>query len=180
MTVPDPEFQTLVEIADALKTEAGVLPEEDPWHDSPFEWIKRIDSSSRKGKIGALLVERWCEELGLTVAPSQDREADRLISGRRVEIKFSTLWEKGFYMFQQIRDEDYEYAICLALSPLAAHCWVIPKTLLDANVIGKRGQHKGKDAEDTDWLKIDPDSPEEWLSDCGGSLTRASEALRKL
>jgi hypothetical protein len=45
-----------------------------------------------------------------------------LINGHRVEIKFSTLWQEGIYNFQQIRDQNYEYAVCLGISPFEAHC----------------------------------------------------------
>ena len=31
------------------------------------------------------------------------------------------------YKFQQLRDQNYEFAICLGISPFSAHCWVLPK-----------------------------------------------------
>lgn len=62
----------------------------------------------------------------------------RIIAGRRVEIKFSTLWESGLYTFQKIRDQNYEFVVCLRISPFDAHCWVISKSLIrqhaEANV----------------------------------------------
>jgi hypothetical protein len=54
-------------------------------------------------------VAGWCAAKGLDVTSSRNPEADRVIAGKRVEIKFSTLWESGVYKFQQIRDQDYEY-----------------------------------------------------------------------
>jgi hypothetical protein len=88
------------------------------------------------GKIGEQLVEVLCKAMGLDVKSSGDSEADLIIAGRRVEVKFSTLWESGHYKFQQIRDQNYEFAVCLGFSPFDVHCWVISKELLRQYVIG--------------------------------------------
>jgi len=40
-------------------------------------------------------VEGLCKAMGLDVKSSGDSEADLIIAGRRVEVKFSTLWESG-------------------------------------------------------------------------------------
>ena len=59
---------------------------------------------------------------GFDVAKSPDSQADRIIAGARAEIKTSTLWKNGVYMFQQLRDQNYAFVICLGISPLNAHC----------------------------------------------------------
>ena len=123
------------------------------------------------------MVERYCEAHDLSVSASPDSEADRIIEGRRVEIKSSTLWETGIYKFQQIRDQDYEFVICLGSSPFAVHCWVIPKDIIMENTTG---QHGGKTAKDTGWLSFRPESPPEWLAPYGGSLSAALVLLRQL
>ena len=48
----------------------------------------------------------------------------------RTEIKFSTLWAKQFYKFQQIGDQNYEFLVCLGVSPFTAHAWVFEKQFL--------------------------------------------------
>jgi len=67
--------------------------------------------SGSKGKLGKRLVYQWCALKGLSIDSSPDSEADMLINGHRVEIKFSTLWKTGIYKFQQIRDQNYEYCV---------------------------------------------------------------------
>lgn len=174
----NPDFDLLVSIASLLKTEyirEGVL---DPWENSPFQWIRQIGSSRRIGKIGEQLVAGWCAAKGLDVMKSHSTHADRIIGGNPVEIKFSTLWESGVYKFQQLRDQDYDYAICLGISPFNAHCWVISKELLKRYVIGHRPQHKGQEGSDTFWLSVDINNPESWLQQCGGSLTEAFQILQ--
>jgi hypothetical protein len=103
-----------------------------------------------------------------------------LINGHRVEVKFSSLWKSGIYKFQQIRNQNYEYAICLGVSPFEAHCWVISKALLLKHVIGHMGQHTGVDGQDTSWLTVDPKKPLDWLLQCGGSLDEAFLVLKGL
>ncbi len=149
------------------------------WKDSPFEWVLKLPAGS-KGKLGKHLIYQWCAVKALSVDRSPDSQADMLVNGHRVEVKFSTLWKTGIYKFQQIRNQDYEYAICLGVSPFEAHCWVISKILLQKYVIGHMGQHTGIDGQDTSWLTVDPKKPLEWLLKCGGSLDEAYFVLKGL
>jgi len=146
-SIRDPEVALLAGIAAALEGDyADDGP--DPWEGSPFAWIK-TRPSRQIGAIGEQLVAGWCAAKGFDVTRSPSSEADRVISGQRVEIKFSTLWENGNYTFQQIRDQAYDYLFCLGVSPLDAHAWVLPKPLLAQHVIGHLGQHTGSAGTDT-------------------------------
>ena len=170
------ELEEFISVAGKLRTqyvEEGAL---DPWASSPFGWI-RSRPSRQVGKIGEQLVAEWCKAKGLRVAKSGDAECDLLVSGLRVEVKFSTLWESGQYTFQQFRDQDYEYAILLGLSPHVAHSWVVAKQVLRLHVIGHTPQHAGRKGADTFWLSFPASSPPVWLSTFGGSLSLASEIL---
>ena len=40
------------------------------------------------------------------------------------------LWQTGTYKFQQIRNQNYRFVVCLGISPHDAHCWIIPKNVL--------------------------------------------------
>lgn len=175
--IADPEVLVLASIAGALKEDYVREGSEDPWAGSPFAWI-RSRPSRQVGKIGEQLVAGWCAAKELDVIRTGDSEADRVIAGRRVEIKFSTLWESGVYKFQQIRDQDYEYAICLGISPFDARCWVISKDVLRKHVIGHTPQHKGRSGTDTFWLSFEPSRPWEWLRPCGGRLAAAYDILK--
>lgn len=101
-----------------------------------------------------------------------------MIGGRRFEIKLSTRWESGVYKFQQFHDQDYEYAICLGISPQVVHCWVISKVELLKHVIGHTPQHTGAGGTDTFWLSFPADQHPVWLEPFGGSLARALEILK--
>jgi hypothetical protein len=149
------------------------------WKGSPFEWVLRLPPGT-KGKLGKQLVLQWCALKELAVDKSPDSDADMLINGHRVEVKFSTLWEKGFYKFQQIRDQDYEYSICLGISPFDAHCWVISKKILKIYVIRHLGQHTGSSGQETAWFPVNPLNPPDWLSSCGGTLEKAFSVLKPL
>ncbi|RMD65128.1 hypothetical protein D6833_03400 [Candidatus Parcubacteria bacterium] len=176
--IQDPDVQLLATIATTLKCDYIQAGSTDPWDGSPFAWILSRPSR-QKGKIGEQLVAGWCAAKGLDVLSSGDTEADRVIAGRRVEIKFSTLWRSGVYKFQQLRDQNYEFAICLGVAPFDAHCWVIPKKTLYDHVIGHKPQHMGRRGSDTFWLSFPANSPPDWLSCCGGTLTSAFAILRQ-
>lgn len=176
--IKEPEVRMLASIAATLKGDYVRERPDDPWAGSPFAWI-RTRPSRQVGKIGEQLVAGGCAAKGLDITASGDSEADRVIAGRRVEIKFSTLWEKGVYKFQQFRDQIYQFAVCLGISPFDAHCWVISKDVLRQHVIGHMPQHTGKGGTDTLWLSVDPSNPPAWLSPCGGRLAAAYEIMRK-
>lgn len=174
--IADPEVQLLAAIASTLR--ADYANEDLAWEGSPFAWIK-TRPSRQVGKIGEQLVAGWCAAKNLDVVASGDTEADRVIAGRRVEVKFSTLWASGAYTFQQIRNQNYEFAICLGISPFDAHCWVISKSILRAHVIGHTPQHAGKRGTDTFWLSFAATNPPNWLRPCGGRLSDAYRVLER-
>jgi hypothetical protein len=171
------DFELLATAANYIKSDFDQSDEN--WKDSQFQWIRKIPSGS-KGRLGKLLVYQWCALKDLPVGRSPDSDADMLVNGHRVEIKLSTLWNSGIYKFQQIRDQNYEYAVCLGISPNEAHCWVISKEILLKNVIGHLGQHTGAEGQDTAWITIRPNNPPAWLSECGGTLSDAYEVLKLL
>ena len=113
--IRDPEVRLLAAIAASLKQDYVAQADTDPWAGSPFAWIRLLPSRQR-GKVGEQLVSGWCAAKGLDVTSSGDSEADRVIAGQRVEVKFSTLWRSGVYKFQQIRDQRYDFLICLVPS----------------------------------------------------------------
>ena len=123
---------------------------------------------------------QWCALKGLSIDSSPDPEADMLVNGHRVEIKFSTLWKTGIYKFQQIRDQNYEYSVCIGISPREAHCWVVSKKVLKKHVIGHLGQHTGSSGKETSWFTVKPSDPPEWLIPCGGTLEQAFIILKSL
>jgi len=173
--ITDPEVALLAALASTLEADYVTPTVEDQWQSSPFGWI-RARPSRQKGKIGEQLIAGWCAAKGLNVTRSGDAQADRVIEGRRVEIKFSTLWESGAYTFQQIRNQDYSHLICLGLSPFHAQCWVLPK---EVALRRATGQHMGSAARDTAWLSFQAASPPSWLGRYGGTLGLAYSILEK-
>lgn len=146
-----------------------VAGEDDPWIGSPFEWVLKVPSRT-KGAIGELLVQEWAREKGLDVRRSPSSNADRIINGHRIEIKMSTLWSNGGFKFQQIRDQDYDQCLCLAVSPFEVNAWLLPKDLLRQYVIGHMGQHTGAAGSDTAWLGFQANNPYPWMRPFGDRL----------
>lgn len=172
----DAEVKIIAAIASTLEVdyaEDGAI-----WQGSPFAWI-RSRQSRQKGAIGERLVAGWLAARGFNVTRAKDSDADRVIEKKRVEIKFSTLWENGSYKFQQLRDQRYDLAICLGVSPFDAHCWVLQKSVIlrEWRKTGNlKSQHGGVSGSDTAWLTVDPKRVQAWLVPHGGTL-RAGLAI---
>ena len=175
--ITDPEVRMLAAIAASL--EPDYVSKADDWRTSPFGWIKQ-QQSRRKGKIFEQLVAGWCAAKGFDVTAPPNSDSDRVIGGLRAEIKGSTLWAAGGFKFQQIRDQEYDIAICLGISPFDAQCWAIPKEVLLSYPEGVTSQHGGQAGRDTAWLGFQADSPPDWLRDWGGRLSHAYAVLREL
>ncbi len=120
----------------------------------------------------------WCIDRGLDVTRSPDSDADRIIQGKRVEIKLSTLWANGRYTFQQIRDQNYDYLLCLGISPFEVHAWIMRKEDIPFNTL--QHQHGGSRGRDTWWLSINPKLVEPWLEPFGGTLKKVLVVLKRL
>lgn len=147
------------------------------WTGSPFEWILHRPSRQR-GKIGEQLIAGWCAARGFDVIHSPDSDADRIIEGARIEIKMSTEWENGQYVFQQLRDQNYKFLVCLGISPFDAQVWIIEKKNIPFNKL--KHQHGGDErGRDTWWFSFKPNNPPKWLGE-RGSLLVVKETLRKL
>ena len=179
-SISDPDVQILVKTADVLHPTYAT--DDLSWEGSPFAWIRKCPPR-RKGAIGEKLVAEFLSVKGFDVGRSPDIEADRVVDGLRVEIKTSFLWEGGGYIFQQFRDQNYEVAICLGISPFAAHCWVIPKSVIMdmwGGAGGLTSQHGGQGGSDTAWFEVDPQNVQDWLLPYGGTLSQAVEMLTRI
>lgn len=175
--ITDPDVQILAGLATALEPDYAP-PALNPWEGSPFQWILRTPSRT-KGAVGEALVAGWCAAKGFDVIRARNSDADRIVHGQRIEIKMSTLWTNGGYRFQQIRDQEYDYCLCLGISPFDAHAWLLPKQVLREYVIGHMGQHTGATGNDTAWLGFQVDNPYVWMEPYGprlGDVARLIEA----
>lgn len=175
--LPDPEVRLLAGLAATL--EPDFVQNTGAWDGSPFRWIKTSLPSRTVGAVGEALVAGWAAAKGFDVTRTGDSEADRVINGHRVEIKFSTLWASGGYKFQQIRDQEYDFCFCLGVSPFDAHAWFIPKSVLKRYVIGHMGQHSGAGGRETAWLGFDANQPYDWMGSHGGRLSDVASLIQQ-
>lgn len=149
--IEDPETKILAAIAEGLRSE--YVDHDAFWKNSPFAWILSRPSRQR-GAIGERLVAGWCAAHDLNVLRCPDSDADKIIEGKRVEIKFSTLWKNGRYTFQQIRNQRYDYLLCIGVSPFIAHAWIVKKSEIPFSQIPH--QHGGIRGKDTWWISVHP------------------------
>jgi len=171
---PGSAAKQIARIARRMSTQQPVRPA--MWRGSPFEFLLDMPPR-RRGKVGEDLVEGYFARQSIPVHRAGRTDYDRLINEWRVEVKTSTLWESGLFAFQQIRDQGYDYCLCLGLAPRAVFAWAIPKTALHQHVIGHCGQHTGQRATDTWWLRFDPTAQPAWLQRHGDTMELAKGAL---
>lgn len=172
LTANDSETELLMQYSQFLRRD---YPNEEAiWEGSPFAWIQNR-SSRQKGAIGEKLISGYLALKGFDVTRSPGTDSNRVIAGKFVAIKMSSLWEGGEYKFQQIRDQNYDCILCLGISPFDVHCWVIPKqVIMDKWHSGEiSSQHLGQEGSDTAWLSIKPRTPPKWVREWGGSLAEA-------
>lgn len=182
MSVSASQFERLTAASKALENQ--YVDDGADWAASEFGWV-RVLPSRTKGAIGERLVERWCIENEIPVSRSRNSDADRVIAGHPVEIKFSLWWRAQGFTFQQIRDQDYEYLLCLGLKPDAAYAWFIPKSVvlhaLAEGLPGIAPQHGGGSGKDTAWIQgVNPASPPAWMDPYGPSLEHVMSLMRGL
>lgn len=182
--IHDPDARIVAGLAAMLQPEYE-LGEADPWRGSPFEWIQRLPSR-RKGAIGESLIAGWAATKGFDVAKPANSDADRVIHGHRIEIKYSNLWaDGGIYKFQQIRNQEYDYCVCMGLSPWDVHGWIFSKADLMGPIdpVGRPGlvpQHGGASGLDTRWLSFRAQEPPGWVASHGGRLGDVARFLTRL
>lgn len=90
----------------------------DPYINSPFKPLKSLASRTKGAAFERLLAEVLTGQ-GHEVEPAQSSEYDRLVDGKRIEIKGSFLWgNRGYFRWQQIRaNQDYDYILFLSFFP---------------------------------------------------------------
>lgn len=167
----DADFISLLSLASAFQQEIEI--QSDIWKNSPFEWLLQL-SAAKKGKLGRYLIKSWLNQKGLVCDYSIKRGINFIIEGIPVSSKFSTIWDRGEYAFQQIRDNGYKLLICLGISPDKVHCWVFRKEYIiqHAKIQHKKGSEF--------WIQINPEDIPPWAQDYGGNLENSLNVLKKL
>ena len=156
------------------------VQENQAWVDSPFNWIRPLPPG-RKGAIGRKLVARLLDANGLACA----RTGNLLkVNGASISVKTSFMWGAGVIKFQNIRDSDFNFLLCLGIYPTASYGWIIPKSeIWDNDVlqerIGLKGQHGGVGGDDA-WVGIDPDDVPDWIKPYGGTTDTMLKVAKNL
>jgi 16S rRNA G966 N2-methylase RsmD len=171
--IPDisSEFQMLAATSSYIQKE--LEEQSDLWKNSPFEWVLQLPPR-KKGKLGRKLIQSWLATKGISAESTKDSSETLIIKECLVATKFSTMWTKGFYRFQQIRSQDYDYVMCFGISPFEAHCWIFSR---EYAIKCATEQHKGANEY---WVGIDPKNPPPWTIGYGGHLDEAYKIIKKL
>lgn len=168
------EYEKFLDISNKMSQDKKYLPDV-YWDNSPFKWMTTLTSRT-VGSVAEKLIEEWAAGCGFEVQkPSGSTDYDRVINGKKVEIKYSRRWkDSGHYRFQQIRNQEYEYILWLGISADSVNCWYIPKGVLGISsgtpAEGIVPQHGGKTGRDTWVIDLHPEDQPSWLLPYGDTL----------
>ena len=154
------------------------------WEKSEFSWLA-FSASGTKHVVGKELAVHLCNSNGFDATIAKNLQQDNvsfLIEKRRACLKFAMLGEDGLYIFEQIRDRDYQILFLLGLSPQDAHIWIFhkDKCLPYLTIQHQEGKEKWMHIrpQNSEW--INPSSPPEWMRKQSGKLAEFPLTLKKI
>lgn len=146
----------------------------DQWKDSPFEWVLQLPPRT-KSKLGKHLVMTYLLSNGIELQDTGIKSGVGFIANNKIiSIKFSTLWERGYYKFQQIRENGYDYLLCFGLAPNNAHCYIFEKDYVLSHA---QVQHKGTGSAEY-WISFNPSNPDQWVKLYGDTIDKAITIIK--
>ena len=185
------EFSKMAQISKDLEPYYRV--DNDTWADSPFEWIKKMPTPGEKGVAGARMVIQWLNANNFPASATKNADSNLSIHGKAIALKFATLSEKGKYIFNQIRDQEYDFLMCIGVMPRDAHGWIAPKRRINNgdfptkerdSIRGQYSfglQHGGDDGDGNTWqLSLTPPFHPPWMRPQKGNPGEMLAELKKL
>ena len=137
------------------------------WNGSMFELHKNL-SPKAKGAWGERLTCDILESYGATVPRDKKgknkkpkgagSDYDVWVNDKKIEVKTSFAWdeEPDKFVWQQIRDQDYEYIVFIGVNPGECKAWWATKEDIVNNIFGRNEyrQHGGNSGEqDLYWIQ---------------------------
>ena len=111
----------------------------DAWKQSEYFWLRSL-SSSKKGNVVEKVVADILRNDGFDVRKPKTRDVDIVVNNVPIEIKSSFIWNEGNFVFQQIRDYDYDVIIFVAIDYNNVDIWFTTKNaVFDSGTL--RNQH---------------------------------------
>ena len=158
------------------------------WIDSDFALVKEILNPKIRGEAMVALALKLIGKSGYSMDSDSKHKKTQTakINNKLIQIKTSSLWQGGFYKFQQIRPTDnFDLLFCFGVSPRDAHCWIIERSLIitDCSLLmedleGLKYQHANEKV--TGWLQIAHLKNIGWLNPSDGKLDKALEVLNSV
>ena len=139
-----------------------------------LEEFSKLPSGSRGARAKKIVLE-FLSKHGFRVDEERKRgHYDGIINEKNIIIRFSTIWKKGkgHYAFQQIKEGNWCYLLCIGMSSSDDHLWIMSHEDMDKIP----GQHTGMEAKETRCIRISPkETKPDYLE--GGTLEEGLKAI---
>ena len=141
----------------------------DPWHNTPYEKYRFV-GNKQKGAWGEQIASRIFEKMGCEVEPPTNTGHDRIIDGKKVEMKFSLAQmnsktqeiQNDLFMMNHVsEDKDWEYLLFIGVNDVQSNIefrrMVLSKSkfvelIRDENQPFFKRQQGGAKIKNDDWI----------------------------
>lgn len=121
------------------------FPKKSVFQGSAFEEWSKLGPTTR-GVGGERLVKCIALDVGYSVYRPKGRSIDWVINNHNVEVKTAMQCKAGYFIINQVRDQDYEYIIIPVIMPKEVHLFTVPKYVMMAHSVP---QHTGNGGTET-------------------------------
>jgi hypothetical protein len=142
-----------------------------PWPaNSPFAWLLPLAPVS-KGAAGLRIVRELMHLNGYTTGKASGIAQAFSSNHGIIKTKISLEWNSGNFVFEQIRDDPYDFLAMLGLCPEDAFIWLCPKHVALA-------ESASQQAPQSRWIHVDPVTPPIGFAGCGGPIADAAVTFK--
>lgn len=149
-----------------VAVKAATREEDAAWNASPYGNVRTL-SPAKRGALGIDLVSSWAQQSGIPVGSRWPHGIT--LAGHKVQVKMSTRWNDGQYVFQLPVSPEADLVALVGVSPAHMNLWIVTEALAVT--------HASSVGANKSWLVINADNGEGWTKRYGGTLRHATDVF---
>jgi len=133
------------------------------WVGSRYEWVRAL-APARRPPVGWAIISHWAQTVGIPVSGKWSH--GRVLAGLKTQLKLSTRWDDGDFVFQLPVSDEASVVLLLGIEPNGLSLWPVTPNILAANA--------SQTTNTTSWVRFPASTPPVWLSAQGSGLRDAA------